>query len=852
MPRKKREFRKAKTGATQATGRISSLQRILDQTAEKAIYAIILLVPVTFLPNAYWPFDISKITLLRILTIIALCAYLSGAAYSRQLRIVRPPVVWPVILYVAVYALASIFSISVELSLYSGEGRNFGLLSLVNMVVLYFLVINVLVNRAKLINGLRLLVASCSIIALLGIFQFYEISVQVMKPMMGYRTSSTFGNPDFLFSFLTLGLPVVCAYIVERRWFYLFPLFLILFGIILSVPPMFGTAGDLFLSLLAAGVVLAILIAYRLMNRRRWALCTSGLASSFILVMCLLIVFNVGSVRDHADEYVISHFGGPGSDRDQLASFAMEAFTDYPVLGSGPNTFRNTFTEYATLKYAQERPERREDKVHNSFAEAAATTGILGLITYVLMYGALFWYFLRWLRRNRGNREWVFVASILIAGIIYAGQSAIIFHTTTPYTFFWILMGIGMGLTMVESPPIKTIPIKISKSFSSYLMIALVVLSSFGIFLALKPLVANIYYYQGIQAQNTALHYINLYQRDSASLTDQQKGIYLDTFQDSMSTAISSYDKTLGWFSNEDRYRWSYAQALYYAGVYSPDPEAKERNCALIMELIDESIDMEPESAMLYYNRGLFKVQCFNDIDGGLEDLNKCIDMYPTGYMAYRLRAELYTEMGDLEQAVPDDEMALLIKPGDKEATLRLISNCLSLGKEYSRDDDPNTDPQKYYEKASEHANKASETIAGTMNVNQLMRLGNAFIIVGERYADDDKPDTDPMPQYESAISSLEKAVEKNPNEAGARYYLAIAYQGAGYTEQALSEYQQAIDMIEEYLRSSPGDALAHYMLGSAYERTGNTDEAIEHYQEALDINPDYHEARQALERLTQ
>ena len=809
----------------------SPLLHIYDQIAAKGLYAILLLVPITFLPNTYWPFDIPKVTLIRILTIIVLCAYLSRTITSREWRIIRPPLVWPVIIYVAFYALSSVFSICPDLSLHSGEGRNFGLFSLVNIIVLYFLVINIMTERHQLMNCLNMLVISSSIVSIMGIFQYYGISVYVMSPTMAYRASSTFGNPDFLFSFLVLSLPVACAYVMEKRYFYLLPLGIITFALVLSAPPLIGTIGDLLLSLAILAILIVIVYLpgkYRL----RFCLITTPLVA---IVICLIVVSNVGSMRDTADDFITSHIGGKDSDRTGLANIAMDSFKDYPILGSGPNTFRNTFTKHAPLEYAQARPERREDKVHNSFVEALTTTGIIGLLSYLLVLGALAWHFLRWLWRHQGNREFAIIASILVGGILYIGQSILIFHTTTPYTFFWILMALGIGITTIDSPRIKRIPLRISRTFSSYIVIMLLGVSGFGIYPSLHPLIANIHYFEATKLTNEAKQ-LQKFSPADANLKYQE--------------ALNKYQSAINWFGSENHYRWSYSIALLQAAADSQDINVQKQNCSKIEDLTNESLEMEPESAMLYYNRGIFEFNCGASMEDVLEDINKSIEMYPTGYMIYQLRAELHTRQGNLEKAIADDEMSLLIKPGQIDNLIRLGKNYITLGDQYNEDSNPDTIPEEQYQAAISTLKEASDLAIKANNIQQLFNLGRDFTALGDRYKWDNNAETDPQEPYQEAIGMFQKLAEINPNDATSYYSLGMTYEKAGSLEKAKESYTITAGMLEEYISANPDSVDGHFMLGFCYEGIDNLEKAKEEYQAVLDLDPDHQEAQEGLERL--
>ena len=230
--------------------------------------------------------------------------------------------------------------------------------------------------------------------------------------------------------------------------------------------------------------------------------------------------------------------------------------------------------------------------------------------------------------------------------------------------------------------------------------------------------------------------------------------------------------------------------------------------------------------------------------------------MYPTGYMLYRFRAELHTRLGNPEQAIADDEMALLIKAkrskgqDDLMAMIRLERNYILLGDQYSEDNDSDTIPQEQYEAAISIIKEVRPSMLESGDTQQLIKLGRDYIFLGNKYEDDSDPNTDPHELYQEAIDTFQKTTEINPNEATAFYYLGITYEKAGDMEKARENYAITIDMLEEYISVNPDSVDGHFMLGFSYEGAGDLQKAKEEYQTVLDLNPDHQEAQEGMSRL--
>lgn len=86
------------------------------------------------------------------------------------------------------------------------------------------------------------------------------------------------------------------------------------------------------------------------------------------------------------------------------------------------------------------------------------------------------------------------------------------------------------------------------------------------------------------------------------------------------------------------------------------------------------------------------------------------------------------------------------------------------------------------------------------------------------------------------AVSAYKKAIELNPNAAGALVNL-------GTIHYHLHKFKEAEDYYQRALVVDPRYPLAHFNLGNLCDEQGNVEKAFEHYSAALKLNPDYADA---------
>ena len=88
----------------------------------------------------------------------------------------------------------------------------------------------------------------------------------------------------------------------------------------------------------------------------------------------------------------------------------------------------------------------------------------------------------------------------------------------------------------------------------------------------------------------------------------------------------------------------------------------------------------------------------------------------------------------------------------------------------------------------------------------------------------------------QEVIEAYEKAIELDPNSAGALVNLGTIYFNARSLAQAERYYKRATEVDPEY-------ALAHFDLANLYDERGDRARALEHYLAALRISPHYADA---------
>jgi tetratricopeptide (TPR) repeat protein len=127
--------------------------------------------------------------------------------------------------------------------------------------------------------------------------------------------------------------------------------------------------------------------------------------------------------------------------------------------------------------------------------------------------------------------------------------------------------------------------------------------------------------------------------------------------------AIQDYLQAIGYMEKDGFLKRNIAD---YADVYNNMGTAKSRMNDVNGALNDyiKAIQIKPDFAQAYYNRGIMKAEIIRDYEGAMKDLNRSIEIDPEYYDAFVNRGVLReVNLNDPEGALADYSKAISIRP---------------------------------------------------------------------------------------------------------------------------------------------------------------------------------------------
>lgn len=447
----------------QTQNQSSGLVRLCDQLVLFLLGLTILLIPIFFIIYTRDQFELPKLTILRMLTSLMLGLWGTRIIASGQWTFRKTPLDIPILVWLAYQVITTVFSVSRSVS-FLGEYENFrGLLTVMNYAILYFIATNFIRTRTHIDRLLFVIFIAGLIITFYGIAQFFRIDFIQWNPnsIAPGRYFSTLGNPNFLAAFLAMVMPLTVIFFIETKSIFrkvlLFFSFIIMFWALMGTDSRGGLLGLVTaLLLLAAFGITRIfynlkqkaqkenllfinqLFRREMVKHKLWLLLISSLLVILIAISATFGKNHIMRVTDsiiHAKEAITR-------SRLYIWKPAIRIIKDYPIMGTGLDTFKTVFPRYATPEFARVDGANVSSRTaHNEILQVLACQGIIGLIivTWLTVMILINWR-KAYLNTKDNWRDRLILIGLLASWSAYSIQNVFSFGVVAIDTFYWMII----------------------------------------------------------------------------------------------------------------------------------------------------------------------------------------------------------------------------------------------------------------------------------------------------------------------------------------------------------------------------------------------------------------------------
>lgn len=498
----------------------------------KSIIFIIPILPLYISPSLVFPYISGKNFAFRILVEIAGALWLALIFLQKEYRYKHSPVSISILIFTFIVGLADLMGVNPYKSFWSNYQRMEGYITILHLALYFMIIQTVLRSRKDWITVFNVLVVVSLIISMLAVIIPMPIdptSLTRYNMEYGTRVHSTIGNPTFLASYLLLVSFICLILTFNARNKYLKGLYL--FSILLHGVVIYLTATRAVI--LSVIIVTTVLSAFYITKRIKAGIINlkHTTLSFFILLITLSgIVWIINDAEIIKQDRTLSRFTTMLTDvsvssRLNAWSMAWEGIKERPVLGWGQENF---ISLYSLVRIPIVREQMWLDRAHNIIIEWLVNAGILGLLSYISIFGAAF-YSLRkgFIKESLPGFEVTIVASALVAYFI---QNLFSFDTINSYMIFFTLLAYIDNRSTMEGRASKSATIDTVSVNNRLRYVGAVIL----VLLSAGPVIYYLNYKPIKQSQMSMEISINFPQSESFEtvLNDFRKSLSYQTFGD--------------------------------------------------------------------------------------------------------------------------------------------------------------------------------------------------------------------------------------------------------------------------------------------------------------------------------
>jgi O-antigen ligase len=444
----------------------TKISKYCDGIMEAAWIAAIVVIPIFFNIYSSRIFEPDKITILRSLALVILAAWIvklieGGGIRWDEIRFNRSfvktitgiPIIYSIVLLGIVYLVATIFSVTPRISLLGSYQRLQGTYTYFSYLIIFASVAGNLRSRSQVDRLITTVILTSLPIGLYGILQKYEIDPVPWGGNVSNRIASNMGNSIFVAAYLIMAVPLTIGRIIDsfgkilneserlgsnvlRATIYVFICAVEFIAIYLS-----GSRGPL-LGLLAGLFLMFILLS--VFWRKRWL--TIGTVGTALFLGVFLIVLSIpnGPLEVIRQAPGVGRFGQmlnmderTSQVRILIWSGASELVLPHepivfpdgstdkinflrPLIGYGPESMYVAYNQFYPPELGRvEKRNASPDRSHNETWDSLVVTGFIGLLSYLFLFGSIFYYGLKWVGLIRNNKQRnIFIACLTFGGVI--------------------------------------------------------------------------------------------------------------------------------------------------------------------------------------------------------------------------------------------------------------------------------------------------------------------------------------------------------------------------------------------------------------------------------------------------
>jgi len=422
---------------------------IMNKVIKNIVLALIFVLPVFILPNTFYPMAFSKSILIEGTTLFLATLWIIGKLFKKDATEIQKNIVYPIFgLYIFFILISSINGIFPPVSFWSTFDKGTGLIFMVCLFVLSIIISSVFKKIEDWYKVFAVFVTSGiffslgSFLTVLGV-KFSDVLIIDAPSGFLIGNSSWAGLYLTFVFFISLGL-VFSSKIKSQKVIGILGAITAFFnpvltGFVMQVADVkFGFIGFAqtasYSMFFGIGLLVLYLIFRKIESYKIRKIFISSVLGICIVSMISLAFIGLGPIRNFITEKA-------GPNRLVFWDIAIQGFKERPILGSGNGSYPYLYGKYFNpiILDPSYSPEFWVDRAHNIYFDELVSSGIIGFILLIFLYGIILWGLLKAAIKQE-EKEGILFMTLFIGVMSFLIQGLMIFQISMGWFIIALLL----------------------------------------------------------------------------------------------------------------------------------------------------------------------------------------------------------------------------------------------------------------------------------------------------------------------------------------------------------------------------------------------------------------------------
>ncbi|MDP2696314.1 MAG: O-antigen ligase family protein [bacterium] len=408
--------------------------------------------------SLYFPYITGRNFGFRILIEVALVLWLGLILLKPEYRPRSSAMLWGIVGFTFIVGLANIFSVDAYYSFWSRYERMEGYIMILHLLVYFLMASTVLKSKKDWHVFFNIFIAAGLIASFYGILQIFG----VLRSIQGgaARVDGTIGNPTYFGAYLLLLLmPALYLFSqsVKKAAKYYYGIVAALFA---SMIYFTGTRGAMLALIVGIALYTLLYLLFFKPKDKREKLHKKIAAGVMVAVVLLPIAFWLLKDASFVQKnYVLARFANISltekttRSRFMVWDIGLQAVKERPILGLGQENFIYAFSKYYNPDLYDQEP--WFDRAHNILVDWLVNAGILGLLSYLLIFVVAIGTIWRLYRKK--TLDFAVAALMVVILVSYFVQNLFVFDNFNTYFIFFTILAFIAFLSRPQLEPSKVV-----------------------------------------------------------------------------------------------------------------------------------------------------------------------------------------------------------------------------------------------------------------------------------------------------------------------------------------------------------------------------------------------------------